>query len=103
MPAHADRRPNPTRMSTGCGGLDQVLGGGLVSGQFYLLQGEPGSGKTTLALQFLLEGVARGEACLYVTLSETAQELELVAQSHDWSLAGIALFELSSIDALLEN
>ena len=103
MPAHADRRPNPTRMSTGCGGLDQVLGGGLVPGQFYLLQGEPGSGKTTLALQFLLEGVARGEACLYVTLSETAQELELVAQSHDWSLAGIALFELSSIDALLEN
>ena len=91
----------PPRASTGSAGLDDVLGGGLVANRLYLLEGAPGSGKTTLALQFLLEGVARGESCLYVTLSETSEEMWLVAQSHGWSLDGLALLELSSIESLL--
>ena len=91
----------PPRASTGAAGLDDVLGGGLVANRLYLLEGAPGSGKTTLALQFLLDGVARGEACLYVTLSETSEEMALVAQSHGWSLDGLNLFELSSIESLL--
>jgi len=68
----ASKRP---RASTGIGGLDDVLHGGLIRGRLYLLDGNPGVGKTTLALQFLLEGVRAGEKCLYVTLSETSEEL----------------------------
>jgi circadian clock protein KaiC len=68
---------------------------------FYLLQGDPGSGKTTLALQFLLEGIRRGERVFYITLSETKAELEKVAHSHGWSLENIPLLELSAIDSLL--
>lgn len=90
-----------TRVSTGAPGLDDVLGGGLTASRLYLLEGAPGSGKTTLALQFLLAGVALGEACLYVTLSENAEEIQTVAASHGWSLDGMHLFELSSIDSLL--
>jgi circadian clock protein KaiC len=77
-------------------GLDNVLAGGLPEGHLYLVEGEPGSGKTTLGLQFLRAGVARRETALYVTLSETKFELQLVAQSHGWSLEGIQIFELSS-------
>jgi circadian clock protein KaiC len=84
------------RVSTGVAGLDNVLNGGLPSGHLYLVEGEPGSGKTTLGLQFLRAGVAHGETALYVTLSETKLELQLVAQSHGWSLDGIQIFELSS-------
>ena len=62
---------------TGTPGLDEILGGGLPRGQIYLLQGKPGTGKTTLALKFLLEGAKSGEKCLYITFSETKQELEL--------------------------
>lgn len=68
---------------------------------FYLIQGDPGSGKTTLALQFLLEGVRQGEAVFYVTLSETRDELLKVTRSHGWSVENIPLLELSAIDQLL--
>src|SRR3954463_3819187 len=80
--------------STGIIGLDDVLHGGLVKNRLYLIEGTPGTGKTTLALQFLLEGVAQGEPALYITLSETAEELRAVAQSHGWSLEGLSLYEL---------
>jgi circadian clock protein KaiC len=76
---------------TGINGLDDILGGGFHRRRLYLIEGVPGSGKTTLALQFLLEGTARGEAVLYVTLSETAEELRAVASSHEWSLEGVTI------------
>lgn len=82
--------------TTGIPGLDDVLGGGLPSNCVYLLEGVPGSGKTTIALQFLMEGVRRGETCLYVTLSETEQELRTVADSHGWSLDGIHIHEMQA-------
>jgi len=78
--------------STGIIGLDDVLHGGLVRNRLYLIEGTPGTGKTTLALQFLLEGVAQGERGLYITLSETTEELRGVAASHGWSLDGINVF-----------
>jgi circadian clock protein KaiC len=84
------------KINTGVSGLDEILYGGFPANRLYLLQGEPGTGKTTLALQFLLEGRARGEHCLYVTLSETKDELGDVAESHGWSLQGIDLYELES-------
>jgi len=87
----ASKRP---RASTGIGGLDDVLHGGLIRGRLYLLDGNPGAGKTTLALQFLLEGVRAGEKCLYVTLSETSEELAEGARSHGWDLGGIEMHEL---------
>lgn len=86
----------PPLASTGIPGLDDVLHGGLVINRLYLVEGTPGTGKTTLALQFLLEGVAQGERGLYITLSETAEELRSVAESHGWSLDGIDVFELAS-------
>jgi circadian clock protein KaiC len=81
------------RALTGVAGLDHVLGGGLPSRRLHLVQGPPGSGKTTLALHFLLEGVRRGERCLYISLSESAEEVRAAAASHGWSLDGIAIFE----------
>lgn len=90
------------RISTGSEGLDDILGGGLDPNRMYLYEGSPGSGKTTLALQFLLEGVRKGEQVLYVTLSETKQELELVAKRHGWTLEGIDVFELVSPEASLD-
>ena len=88
----------PIQISTGVPGLDQLLMGGLVTNRMYLIEGNPGTGKTTLALQFLLEGVARGESCLYVTLSETSVELHAVAHSHGWMLKGIEIFQLASAE-----
>ncbi|HKG13703.1 MAG TPA: ATPase domain-containing protein, partial [Pyrinomonadaceae bacterium] len=82
------------RLATGSAGLDQVLGGGLPANRLYLVEGDPGAGKTTLAMQFLMEGAGRGEAVLYVTLSETKEELTAVARSHGWSLDNIDLVEL---------
>lgn len=78
---------------TGTEGLDTILGGGLPANRVYLVEGIPGSGKTTLAMQFLMEGVRRGETCLYITLSETREELQAVAESHGWSLDGIHIHE----------
>jgi circadian clock protein KaiC len=88
------------RARLGIPGLDDILGGGLPTNHLYLLDGEPGTGKTTLALQFLLEGVRNGERGLYVTLSESRAELTAVAESHGWSLEGIEIFELSKDTAL---
>ena len=84
--------------STGNRGLDSILQGGLPADRLYLLEGAPGSGKTTLALQFLRSGVAQGERVLYITLSETKEELEGVAASHGWSLDDFAVFELSAAE-----
>ncbi len=94
---------NPPRLSTGNPGLDHILGGGLDGNRIYLLEGRPGTGKTTLALQFLLEGVRGGETTLYVSLSETERELRLVARRHGWSLDGISLFELVPAEAALDR
>lgn len=78
--------------------MDEILRGGLPRKRLYLLRGQPGVGKTTLALQFLLEGVKRGEPALYITLSETKDEIVGVANSHGWSLDGLAIFELSALE-----
>ena len=89
------------RASTGIVGLDDILGGGLPVHRLYLVRGTPGVGKTTLALQFLLEGVRAGERVLYITLSETESEIRQVAASHGWSLDAVSLFELSSAEQTL--
>jgi circadian clock protein KaiC len=91
--------PEPALARTGVSGLDQILNGGLPRNHIYLVDGEPGTGKTTLALQFLLEGVSLGERGLYVTLSESRAELNEVARSHGWTLDGIEIFELSPDEA----
>ena len=83
-------------VSTGNVGLDTILKGGLPENRVYLLEGQPGTGKTTLALQFLMEGAARGESALYITLSETREELQVVADSHGWDIDGFHLFEFDS-------
>ncbi|WOD15039.1 ATPase domain-containing protein [Paraburkholderia kirstenboschensis] len=88
------------RVSTGVAGLDEILAGGLTASRVYLVEGPPGAGKTTLALQFLLEGQRQGDTGLYVTLSETATELRSVAATHGWSLDGLALVELLSDEGL---
>ncbi len=90
------------RISTGCAGLDDILGGGLDPNRIYLVEGRPGSGKTTIAMQFLLEGLRQGERVLYVAMSETKQELELIAKRHGWPLAGLDIFELVPAEAMLD-
>ncbi|MBT2335242.1 AAA family ATPase [Variovorax paradoxus] len=89
-------------MKVGVPGLDDVLGGGLTAHRLYLVEGTPGAGKTTIALQFLIEGAKRGESVLYVTLSETGQELNGVAHSHGWDLSGIEVREMLPSAAALE-
>lgn len=88
---------------TGVEGLDKILRGGLPCNRIYLLEGNPGTGKTTLALQFLLEGIRRGERGLYVTLSETEDELVSVASSHGWSLNGLAIYDLAVPEGVLPD
>jgi circadian clock protein KaiC len=83
------------RIQTGIAGLDDILNGGLPQGHLYLVEGNPGTGKTTLALQFLLEGVRRGESVIYVTLSESRRELEQVVRSHGWSADSLQIFEMA--------
>ena len=91
------------RITTGIKSLDYILRGGLPEHRLYVVEGDPGAGKTTLALQFLLEGARLGERCLYVTLSETAHELQEVAASHGWSLDGIDLLELDTLPEQLQE
>ena len=91
-----------TLASTGVQGLDDVLSGGLTRSRLYLIEGMPGSGKTTLALQFLMAGAKEGEPVLYVTLSETAEELRAVAESHAWTLDGIEIRELTPTEGMLD-
>jgi circadian clock protein KaiC len=80
--------------ATGVAGLDDILSGGLARNHLYLIEGDPGTGKTTIAMQFLMEGAGRGQKGLYVTLSESKTELLQIAESHGWSLDGIQIFEL---------
>jgi circadian clock protein KaiC len=91
---------NGPAVSTGIEGLDEILRGGLPPANLHLMQGEPGVGKTTAALQFLMAGVEAGERCLYVTLSQTRAELEGIAKSHGWSLDGIRIEELAASDTV---
>jgi circadian clock protein KaiC len=91
-----------TFISTGIPGLDNVLGGGLTRDRLYLVEGDPGAGKTTLALQFLAEGAARGETVLYITLAETEIELRAVAQAHGMSLQGVTVHEVIPDESLLD-
>ena len=95
-------RADEERVSTGIAGLDNILCGGLDPNRLYLVEGEPGTGKTTLALQFLLNGVSRGEKGLYVTLSESESELRVVARRHGWSFDGLAIFELIPPESILD-
>ena len=92
------------KASTGVEGLDDILVGGLRRGRVYLLEGTPGTGKTTIASQFLLEGAKRGESGLYITLSETEAELRETMQSHDWAFEGpVQIFELVPPESLLDD
>ncbi len=98
-----DRDPqNFSRAATGIEGLDSILGGGFPINRMYLVEGDPGAGKTTLALQFLLEGARKGEPGVYATLSETEEELRDVARSHGWSLDGIIICELQTAEESLK-
>ncbi|HEY4588041.1 MAG TPA: ATPase domain-containing protein, partial [Thermoanaerobaculia bacterium] len=90
------------RASTGIEGLDYILGGGFPINRMYLLEGDPGAGKTTTALQFLLAGARNGEPGVYATLSETEEELRDVAASHGWSLDGITICELQTAEESLK-
>ncbi|MGV1108742.1 ATPase domain-containing protein [Xanthomonas translucens] len=93
---------DPPRISTGSAGLDDILGGGVDPNRLYLYEGRPGTGKTTIALQFLLEGARNGERVLYITLSETQRELSLVASRHGWSMNQVDVFELVPPETALD-
>ena len=100
---HQNTNTLRTRAATGISGLDEILGGGLPCNCLYLIEGDPGSGKTTFGMQFLLEGVRRGERTLYITLSETRAELEFVAASHGWNLDSFSILELSALEKNLAS
>src|SRR6188508_294625 len=87
----------------GIEGLDDITKGGLARGRLFLLEGSPGTGKTTIATQFLMAGAKSGERCLYITLSETEDEMRAGASSHGWSLEGIDIFELVPPESLLDE
>ena len=99
--AHDDDLPTLAR--TGIEGLDDILNGGLTPDRMYLVEGTPGTGKTTLGLGFLLAGVAVGEVGLYITLAETEVELRAVARTHGWSLDPLVLFEMVPVDGFSED
>ena len=90
------------RVSTGISGLDDVLGGGLIRNRVYLIHGHPGAGKTTLSLQYILEQARRGEKTMYITLSETEEELGKMARSHGWSMEGVHVLDLSAAEETLK-
>jgi circadian clock protein KaiC len=94
MDTHTNNQTHPESSATGIAGLDNILCGGFTPNRLYLIEGVPGSGKTTLALQYLIEGARGGEPVLYVTLSETEEELRAMAQTHGWSLDGVTIREL---------
>ena len=95
--------PSPAQpMSTGIRGLDDILSGGLHPGRLYVCEGEPGSGKTTMALQFLVEGVKHGDRVLYITLAESEAELRAVAASHGWDMQGILIHEVIGSESELD-
>jgi len=89
--------------STGISGLDDILAGGLARDRVYLLEGSPGTGKTTAAMSFLIAGAKAGESTLYITLSETEAELRETARAHGWDLAGVDVFELVPPESLLDE
>lgn len=93
--------PKPPRISSGLTALDDILKGGWPASRLYLIEGAPGSGKTTLGLQFLMDGVAAGETVLFITLSETSSELDEVAAAHGWSMDGITVFEMEEAELKL--
>src|SRR5258707_15584920 len=96
--------PITSKAKTGIWGLDDILSGGFSRGHMFLVEGAPGTGKTTIALQFLMEGAQAGEKCLYITLSETERELREGAASHGWALEdGIEVFELLPPESLLDS
>lgn len=100
-----DAKAGASRDRTGVPGLDDILLGGLATGRVFLLEGSPGTGKTTMALRFLMEGAAAGQRGLYVTLSETATELRVTADSHGWQLDDktIEVFEVVPPESLLDS
>ena len=93
----------PTQAAFGIQGLDDILAGGLERDRVYLLEGNPGTGKTTAAMSFLMEGVRHDESSLYITLSETEDELRGTAKAHGWNLDGIDIFELVPPESLLDE
>ncbi|MBR0668605.1 AAA family ATPase [Roseomonas hellenica] len=98
-----DAKQTSRKASTGVDGLDDILSGGLAPGHVFLLEGNPGTGKTTMALSFLLAGARAGERGLYITLSETEQELRDGAASHGWEINGnIEVFEVAPPESLLD-
>src|SRR5262245_19747176 len=92
----------PSNAATGVPGVDEILSGGFARGALCLVEGNPGTGKTTLALRFLIEGAAEGERTLYITLSETKDELLRGAASHGWTLEpNIEIFELAPPESVV--